>query len=157
MSTDTQESYEPENEDLDSDANPDLPEPARARLRQLEKDKRAWQTDRDKLDRYELKDQLRGAGMDLSDKQITALLASHDGEKTPDELRKTAEELKFVDPIADTDQQDVDAHKQLDNARNGASQPNQQASFEADVAAATNMDELEAAHRRHGKPWGSAG
>jgi hypothetical protein len=51
----------------------------------------------ERLAQMERKVAFADAGLDLTDKQKTALLAAHDGELTRDALRVTAAELKFIE------------------------------------------------------------
>lgn len=140
------------NPELTDEELDDLPAPARTRLRQLEKENRDLRPLKEENDRYKLKEELRADGMDFSDKQLKALLASHEGESTPAELRKTAEELKFVEPLPPTDAKDVEGHEAIDKARagaqgEGASLP----TYEQEVEAANSMEELQAIAIKHGR------
>ncbi len=94
---------------------------------------------------------IRDAGLTLNDRQLKALLATHDGESTPELLRKTAEELGFAEPIPDNDPADEAAHSQLEAARKGASTVSQP-SYEDEIAAAKDKDEVIAIARKHGRP-----
>lgn len=134
-------------EELDS-----LPNAARARLRQLEKENKELRPLKDENTRYKLKEDLRENDMDLSNVQLKALLAAHEGEQTPELLRKTAEELKFVEPLPPTDPKDAQAHSAIDAARagaqgEGASLP----TYEDEVNAAQSMQELQEIAVKYGR------
>jgi hypothetical protein len=94
---------------------------------------------------------IRDAGLELNERQLKALLASHEGESSPDLLRKTAEELGFAEPVPDNDPDDEAAHRQLDAARKGASTV-QQPSYDEEIANARDKDEVIAIARKHGRP-----
>lgn len=131
----------------------ELPEGARAYLRRIEKEVEELRPLKAQNDLLKLEKELRADGMDLSEKQLKALLASHEGEQTPAELRKTAEELKFVEPKPDTEKADVDAHNAIDAARNGASTDGAgRPTYEQEVEAAKSMEELQAIAARYGRP-----
>jgi hypothetical protein len=95
---------------------------------------------------------IRDAGLDLNERQLKALLASHEGESTPDLLRKTAEELGFAEPIPDNDPDDEAAHRQLDAARKGSTTSANQPSYDDEINAAQSKDEVIAIARKHGRP-----
>lgn len=89
-------------------------------IRNLREKAKRTEAAESKLKRYEKRDELRNAGIDLTDKQLTALLATHDGADTVDDFRKTAEELNFVKPPEETPTEEQNAHKQVQNAALGA-------------------------------------
>jgi uncharacterized protein YpuA (DUF1002 family) len=133
------------------DPNAQLPEGARNRLRELEKEvKRMKDIEADNT-RYKQKDQLRDSGVNLTDKQLKALNAAHEGESNPDEWRKTAEELGFVQPEVKTEQTppaDQQAHQQLQAASSGAVIPGELSSEDAYAQANSPADVLRIARER---------
>jgi hypothetical protein len=140
-------------DNLESNVNlDDLPEGARAYLKRIEKEVLELRPLKPENERYKLKEELTAEGMNLSNTQLKALLAAHDGEQTPSELRKTAEELKFVEPLPPTDAKDAQGHQAIDAARagaqgEGASLP----TYEDEVNAAQSMEQLQEIAARHGK------
>ncbi len=142
-----------QNDSLESNVNlEDLPESARAYLKRIEKEVIELRPLKVDNDRYKLEKELRADGMEFSDKQLKALLASHEGESTPSALRATAEELKFVEPKPATDPKDAEGHQAIDNARNG-SQAGQAGvpSYAEEVANAQSMEELQKIAEKHGR------
>jgi len=140
--------------DLDDtdDSDVDLPEGARQRMRQLQKDNKrlaAFEHENAQLRQHEA---IRTAGLELNETQIKALTATHEGESTPELLRKTAETLGFAQPLPDVDPSDQKAHEQLASARSGASNI-ADISYEQEVATARNAEELKAVALKHNRPW----
>lgn len=101
---------------------------------------------------------LKNAGLNLNDKQLRALNAAHEGESNPEEWRKTAQELGFVQPPTEggdqqqqtqqTAQQQTTltpaeqlAHAQVQAASSGAIVPTQQAPADR-YAQANNPQEV---------------
>jgi hypothetical protein len=88
---------------------------------------------------------------DLSEKQLKALDAAHDGESTPEALRKTAEELGFAEPIPETSTEEQQAHQQVQQAASGATKPGEQSPADQYAQANTPQEVLDIA-RRNGVP-----
>lgn len=139
-------------DDDDNDQDVDLPEPARKRLRALEKENRQLKSLESENAELKQKEAVRTAGIKLNDVQFKALQATHSGESTPEALRKTAEALGFAAPVADADEADVSAHEQLANARTGAGHVGD-TSYEDEMATARNVDEAKAIAVKHNRPW----
>lgn len=133
------------------DDNAELPNAARARLRELEKENKRLKDFETENTSLKQKDQLRDAGINLTPKQLTALNAAHDGESNPDEWRKTAEELGFVQPdtkTEETQQQDQQAHEQLQAASSGAVIKSELSSEDAYAQANSPAEVLNIARQR---------
>lgn len=120
-------------------------------IRQLRKKADRVDTLEKELAEFKTKDAIRQAGLDLNERQIKALLASHEGETTPELLRKTAEELKFVEPEPETDPDVQAAHEKVQAASRGAQVTNP-AGYEAEIAAARTKEEVYAIAQKYNKP-----
>jgi hypothetical protein len=93
---------------------------------------------------------VRDAGLDISPRQLSALLKEHDGEFTAEALQATAAELGFWKPPEDTEvAEDAAAMQRMNAATSGATAP---VGFdkEAAIAAATSPAEVLAAVRAAG-------
>lgn len=136
---------------LSDDAIEQLPEGARARLRQLEKDAKRWGDIEAENNRYKQQEQLRDAGLNLTPKQMKALNAAHEGESNPEAFRKTAEELGFVAPVAETTTEEQQAHQQVQAASAGATVKGELSPEDA-YAQANSPAEVLALARERGTP-----
>lgn len=84
----------PDTDDLDFEDDQTTESPAIAALRKEAKQAKKLQEERDALVR---ENALLKAGLSgLSEKQTKALLATHDGDMTPDAIKATAQELGFT-------------------------------------------------------------
>lgn len=133
------------------DGYEELPERARDRLRQLEKDQKEWNSTKAENEALKFEKSLRDAGLNLSNKQLAATLAAHEGEKTPDAIRKTAEELKFVEPVTETPNEEQHKHEQVQGASSGATQKTELSPEDA-YAQANTPEEVMAIARQRGTP-----
>lgn len=93
-------------------------------LRQQLRDKaRSDKAKDEKLAEYERKDTVRAAGLNhLTERQMKALLAAHDGEFTSDALKTTAVELGFAEPDPDDQarEEEMAAQQRMAQATAGA-------------------------------------
>ncbi|HUR52874.1 MAG TPA: hypothetical protein VMZ71_02000, partial [Gemmataceae bacterium] len=92
-------------DNLDYDDEPEAPQqqkrqPTEADIRIWRRDAKKWADAEPKLTQLERENLLlRTPGLNvLSERQMKALFATHDGEHTPEALRATAQDLGFVQP-----------------------------------------------------------
>jgi uncharacterized protein YceH (UPF0502 family) len=149
MSTDQDD---PEYDDNDNIDEVNLPEPARKRLRQLTKENKRIAELEAQNARYQQRESIRSAGLDLNDDQVTALIATHKGESTPEALRETAERLKFVQSTPEVDPELEQAHERLANARTGGERV-VDTSYEDELKAARTPQQVEEVARKHNRAW----
>lgn len=143
----------------DNQSHPDLeaaPEGLRDYVKRLEREKREAETKAADVPKLQKQIALNEAGLsDLSKEQREALFAVHKGESTPEEIRKTAELLKFAEPKPEPADLDQAAHQQIANAQTGAAGTNQQLSYEQEMATANTREEVIAIAQKHGQPIAS--
>lgn len=118
MSDDDYDDTEDEDEPEPQVDIPGLRKQAR-KASKLEKELAAERAAREK-DAKELA--VRRAGLDLTERQIRALYAAHDGELTPESLRETAIELNFASAAPET-RPEEEAADRLRQAAAGADAP----------------------------------
>lgn len=108
-----------------------------------------------KLQEFERRESLRAAGLgDLNDKQMKALVASHEGEQTPEAWRTTATELGFVTAEPETPTEVQQAHERVAGAAE-TGQTQVQYSAEDEYAKASTPEEVLAVARKHNSPVAS--
>lgn len=92
---------------------------------------------------------VRESGLDISPRQLSALLKEHDGEFTAEALRETAAELGFWKPPDDEPSEELDA---LDRVRQASAGSGQAGAFDKDaaIAQAQTPEEVLAAVRAAG-------
>ena len=122
-------------------------QPTEAEIRIWRKNAKKWEQAEPELTKLQRENLLlRTPGLaDLSDKQMRALFATHDGELTPDALRETATDLGFVaPPPPEVPNEEVAAHDRMFKAAAGATPPpgDSDALDQAAIAAATSPDEV---------------
>ena len=136
-----------DNDDFDDE--PEQPparqrrEPTPAEIRIWRNNSRKWEEAESRLTTLERENLLlRTPGLsNLTDRQMKALFATHDGELTPDSLRETAQDLGFVaPPEPDVPEAEAAAHQRTINASAG-SDPHQ-ADPLASVLAAETQEEF---------------
>jgi cell division protein FtsX len=138
----------PSQEDLDQ-----LPVGAREYLKRLEVEVKELRPLKGENEMFKLQKQLRTSELELDDDQLTAVLAVHGkGEQTPEAIRATAERLKLVDPLPDTNKADEEAHGALAEARAGGSETSGLLTYEEEVEQAQTREELDAIYAKHNKP-----
>lgn len=93
----------------------------RKQLKDANKALREAQEGSAKAEAMERKVAVLEAKLDLNERQQKALFASHDGEWTADALRTTAEELGFIQPSKEL-QDEIAAHGRVREAAQGASE-----------------------------------
>lgn len=128
-----------DNADLDDllEEQPDDDHLVRRLRNQLkESSKRAKEAEelRTKLSEFERRDAIRAAGLELNDRQVRALLASHDGELTAEDLRATAVDLGFAQDETEVPEEEQAAHERVAAAAKGGKPPQAGVVTPADAA-----------------------
>lgn len=99
---------------------------------------------------------LNEAGIELDPLQRKAIEAVHDGEWTPENLRTTAEKLRFVEPQAkpDVSADEMAIHDRIAGASAGSQikPSDREADIEARLAAAKTEKEFDEIYRSSGRP-----
>ena len=98
-------------------------QPTEAEIRIWRKNAKKWEQAEPELTKLQRENLLlRTPGLaDLSDKQMRALFATHDGDQTPEALRATAQDLGFVAaPPPEVPDAEVQAHQRIAQASQGA-------------------------------------
>jgi hypothetical protein len=140
------EDFDPDNVDTDTQ---DAPE-EKAWLKDLRRKADEYPGMKKKLESYELRDKLsEEAGIKLTPKQLTALLATHEGEQTPEALKATATELGFYKPEPDVAPDVQAAHEAVAQVSQGAQTQPQKISAD-DYANAKTPEEVLALVRAEG-------
>lgn len=139
----------------DNQSHPDLesaPEGLRDYVKRIEREKREAEAKAADVPKLQKQIALGEAGLtNLTKEQQAALLKVHEGESTPDAFRKTAELLKFVEPVAEPADLDQAAHQQIANAQTGAGSQSAQLSYEQEMATANTREEVIAIAQKHGR------
>lgn len=116
-------------DDYDDDAEPEQDQPparrgpTEAEIRIWRKEAKKWKEAEPQLTKLQQENLvLRTPGLNaLSERQMRALFATHDGEQTPDALRATAQDLGFVAaPEPEVPDAEMAAHQRLIDASAGA-------------------------------------
>lgn len=126
-------------------------------LKQVRRAARARGAAEKELSAYKRQDSVRKAGIDgLNERQIAALAREAEGDESPENLRKIAEELGFVqpaDPALEREQQEIDTEIDQQAAAvaavNGATPVNTRATVQATEVAEWPMDKLMRLDRDH--------
>lgn len=118
------DNYDDDQDDLEPEPQPQQRrQPTEAEIRMWRRDAKKWadaEPELTKLQRENLLLRTPGLG-DLSDKQMKALFATHEGDLTPDSIRATAQDLGFVAPPApEVPDEEVAAHQRIAAASSGA-------------------------------------
>lgn len=90
---------------------------------------------------------------DLAPEKLEALSVVHKGDMTPEALRATAEKLGFVEVTPEIAPDVEQGHQAIQQARAGA-EAGSTSSYDAEVAAARNEQELFAVMEKYNSPRG---
>ena len=93
---------------------------------------------------------IREAGLNLNERQVKALLATHEGDLTAESIKTTAEELGFIEAQTRPDVADVQAEAQMDAVRKGSGEASTARTYQEELAAARTREEANAVIRKYG-------
>lgn len=117
-------SYDDDTIDQDDDGSERYVQLTRQQIRAMERDAKQARKATEDLAQVRRELALTRAGLgDLTPAKQKALLANIDGDITVEAARAAAEELGFVQPVADTSNDEADAMDRMAQASNGSSDP----------------------------------
>ena len=142
-----------ENEESEENETPAIRN-MRKRIKELEADAKKAQELEARAVAAERRVAIAEAGVKLSDKQLKALAAVHDGEWTPESIKGTAAELGYIaPPEPEVPAEELEAlNRVADAASGGGMSASKAAEYEAAMAATKNMDEVIQVARQFGVP-----
>lgn len=148
--------FDPDDIDVQNDdADEDYVRIRKSDLKKVRTAARAAGAARKELASYKRQDTVRAAGIEgLNDRQIAVIAAQAEGDESPDNLKRIAQELGWYTPPAPSDEErdtdaEIDAHSEAVAATSGAQPVAHRNTIPAEELASWPIDKLQRLDRNH--------